>query len=136
MQSRDFKDSDLAEISQWFASTEWPLPAAPGLLPEIGVVVELEDSTLAACGWLYTTKSTLAILSWTGTNSELEQSVQSAAFGKLVESLQNIIKQQDLDIQVLLCITKSDALSEHLKKYKFRTKKGYNLCTWLKAASK
>jgi N-acetylglutamate synthase-like GNAT family acetyltransferase len=128
MNSRNFEESDLPEIASWFASLEWPLPPVADILPNISAVVE-HDGKLLACGWLYTTKTTLAILSWTATSPSASQEDQTAAMDLVIKSLQHAAKAGG--VKVILVMSKSDAFLTRLKKLGFRSKSGFDLCTWI-----
>lgn len=130
MNSRPFEESDLAEISSWFASIEWPLPPSESILPELGIVVE-DEKGLLSCGWLYTTKTSLAFLSWTATNSKRSIDDQGKAMDKLIESIQSIISRSAPEIKTIMVLSKSEAFTGRLKRLNFRAKVGFDLCTWI-----
>lgn len=130
MNSRPFEERDLAHVSGWFAGVEWTMPGVEGVLPPLGVLVEENDIPLA-CGWLYTTDSSLAILAWTATNSDVSQRLQSGALDELVEAVKKAIALQGGRIKMLMVLSKSKALSEKLKALGFRTKSGLEQSTWI-----
>jgi hypothetical protein len=130
MNSRPFEEGDLAEISGWFASLEWPLPPIEGILPNLGVVVE-EEGRLLACGWLYTTGTSLAFLSWTASSPKESPMLQSMAMEKLVTSIQEVVSKHQDRIKVVMALTKSAAFLNKLKGLQFRSKPGFDIATWI-----
>ncbi len=130
MNSRPFEETDLPEIAAWFAQMEWPLPPSSDILPKIGCVVESESGK-HACGWLYTTDSSLAFLSWIGTNPQDSQEVQDKAFEALVLAIKKTIEAVP-EINTLMILTRSWDMTLKMKMLGFKMKTGMNLCTWIK----
>lgn len=130
MNSRPFEEKDLPEISAWFSGLQWPLPPQEDIMPELGIVVE-DDKGLLSCGWLYTTGTSLAFLSWTATNPERSFDDQGLAMEKLIESVQGAIKSAGDKIKVVMVLSRSEAFAAKLRKLKFRAKSGFDLCTWV-----
>ncbi len=129
MNSRPFEPADLPQIATWFADIEWPLPPIADMLPKIGAVAE-KDGKLLACGWLYTTGTSLAFLSWTATNPDEDIALQGEAMESVIASLQEAVKYQS-EIKMIMVLSKSDAFLTRLKKLNFRAKRGFDLCTWI-----
>lgn len=130
MNSRPFEEKDLALVSEWFAGVEWTMPGVEGILPPIGVLVE-ENSIPLACGWLYTTDSSLAILAWTASNPEVSDTLQSSAMSALIEEVKRVIALQTGRIKMLMVLSKNKALTEKLKGLGFRAKGGFEQATWI-----
>lgn len=130
MNSRPFEEQDLAVVAEWFSGIEWTIPGVEGVLPKIGILVE-ESEVPLACGWLYTTDTTLAILAWTATNPEVAETLQSAALDKLIESVQHAITMQSGKIKMLMVLSKSGAFTAKLKGLGFRAKGGFDQATWI-----
>lgn len=130
MNSRPFEEQDLAVVADWFSGIEWTIPGVEGVLPKIGIIVE-ENSVPLACGWLYTTDTTLAILSWTATNPEVADTLQSQALDELVVAVQKAIAMQGGKIKMLMALSKSEAFTGKLKKLGFRSKGGFDQATWI-----
>jgi hypothetical protein len=129
MNSRPFQESDLPEISEWFADLEWPLPPTEEILPKVGCVVE-SKGRLLACGWLYTTDSSLAFLSWLACNPNIEGPLGDAALQKLVEDVQKVV-ETNTKIRTVMILTRSKDFAVKLKHLGFKRKTGMELCTWI-----
>jgi hypothetical protein len=129
MNSRPFEEQDLPEIAGWFADLNWPLPPIADILPPIGCVVEDEEGLLA-CGWLYTTGTSLAFLSWTATNPARDQADRELATEKLILSIQHVVRVND-KIKSIMVLSRPGAFLNKLKSLNFRTKPGFDLCTWI-----
>jgi hypothetical protein len=133
MNCRPFKEADLPEVIRWFVDIEWPLPAVENLFPNLGFIVE-EEGKLLSCGWLYTTQTSLAFLSWTATNPDLDAVKRSEALDVLITSVQTAVQKNSDKIKVVMCVTRSEAFVGKLKKLGFRSKKGQELATWIPEA--
>jgi len=129
MNSRPFDEKDLSEISQWFAALEWPLPPIADILPPIGCVIE-DSEGLVACGWLYTTGTSLAFLSWMAANPARSLDVQHAAIEQVIVSMQDAVKSNE-KIRSIMVLSKGGGFLHQLKRLGFRAKPGFDLCTWI-----
>lgn len=131
MNCRPFEESDLGEVCQWFADIVWPLPAIEGVLPKIGIIVEDESKTKLACGWLYTTDTNLAFLSWTATNPNVDEAVASRAMDTLIEGVQEAVKKHAKQIKIVMALSRNTFFTQKLKNLNFRAKPGFELATWI-----
>lgn len=130
MKVRLFDEKDVKEISRWFESIQWPLPPSDNLLPRDGFVAE-DDEDLLACAFLYTTGTSLGIISWINSNPDVSGEIQSEALTSIIKKIQEVCSNIRPQISQLLIHTKSDKFSHKLKGLGFKTHFGFHQATWV-----
>lgn len=128
---RKITDDDFPEISQWFESIQWDLPAVEGALPKFGYVAQKPDGQLVACGWLYVTGSAVSFVQWTNTNPNVKDEDQSAGVAKIIKTFQEIAPMLEPPVKAITIYTKNEKYKDKLKMLGFRSSFGFFQCTWV-----
>ncbi len=127
---RKVEDTDIPEISDWFKSIKWDLPAVDGALPKEGYVAE-KNGSLVACAWLYLTNSSVAFIQWTNTNPLATESDQAEGLSLIIKTIQEAGPKITPPIKSLCIYTRNDKFKDKLKSLSFRSQFGFNQCTWV-----
>lgn len=128
---RKVTEDDVPEISRWFESIQWDLPAVEGGLPRDGYVAVRDDGVLAACAWLYVTGCAISFVQWTNTNPTVSSPEQADGISRLIKTFQEIAPQLTPPIKALTIYTKNEKFKDKLKQLDFRSTFGFYQCTWV-----
>jgi len=131
MQIRRVEDKDIAEISRWFQSIQWDLPAVERALPKDGYVAENDAGVLIACAWLYVTGSSVSFVQWTNTNPDVKDQEQSDGLSLIIKTIQEMAPKLNPPINSLCIYTKNEKFKEKLKQLDFRSNFGFYQNTWV-----
>lgn len=113
---------DMDEIISWFQSIEWPHAPVENLMPQIGLLA-CEGDTRLACGFLYTTGTSKAEMSWLNTNPQVEGSKQLLGLKTVIETLQEKAMTLPRPIRLIEIVSTDEGLKMLLKQLKFRFNK-------------
>ena len=125
IQIRNFEaHRDLPEVTEWFSSTQWPHPPVDNLMPKFGVMA-VEGDVRLACGFLYTTSTSKAELSWLNTNPKVDGARQLAGLRAVIQTVQQKAMELPVPIRLIEVISSDEGLKPLLKSLKFQTKSVY-----------
>jgi len=127
---RRVHEEDVPEISRWFESIAWDLPAVEGALPRDGLLA-LKDGVPVACAWIYVTGSAVAFVQWTNTNPNVSDADQADGIVKIIKSYQEAAPNLQPPVKSLAIYTKNEKFKEKLKSLGFRATFGFYQCTWV-----
>jgi len=86
MECRYFADSDYDNIIKWWNFWRFPAPSLD-MLSSIGIIVSLDDVDIA-CGWLYTTNSSMAHVEFIVSNPDVrDKDIRTEAINGLIDEL-------------------------------------------------
>ena len=130
MKVRLFGDEDVKEVSRWFKDVQWPLPPTANLLPREGFIAEA-DGVQLACAFLYTTGTSLGVISWINTNPDVAEAAQKESLKAIILRIQDVAQNIKPAINQLVLHTKSDEFAKMLKDLDFKTHFGFHQATWV-----
>lgn len=130
MKVRLFCEDDVREVSRWFRDVQWPLPPSEGLLPRDGFVAETE-SYLVGCAFLYTTGTSLGVISWINSNPDVDWKTQTEGLTSIIKKIQEVAQNISPKINQLVIHTKSEEFAKRLKDLDFKTHFGFYQATWV-----
>ncbi len=130
MKVRLFDEKDVKEVSRWFESIQWPLPPSDNLLPCDGFIAE-DGEDLVACAFLYTTGTSLGIVSWINSNPDVSSEAQSEGLNSIIKKIQEVCANIHPKISQLLIHTKSEKFVHKLKGLGFKSHFGFYQATWV-----
>lgn len=113
---------DMEEVIEWFQTTQWPHAPVENLIPKFGIVA-CEGDTKIACGFVYTTSTSKAEMSWLNTNPKVEGSQQLAGLKAVIETLQEKAMQLTPKIRLIEIVSQDEGIKPLLKQLKFRFNK-------------
>lgn len=135
MEVRLFNEKDVKEVSRWFESIQWPLPPTDNLLPRDGFIAENLEGPVA-CAFLYTTGTSLGVISWINSNPDVSGEEQSEGLTSIIKKIQEVCSNITPRISQLLIHTKSEKFTHKLKGLGFKTHFGFYQATWIYDATK
>lgn len=105
---RALQESDWDTLQEWWAKWNWPIVAKDMLpLNGCGGLMICKDNQLIAAGFLYLSNSKVAWLDWIISNPEYKESDRKAALILLIDSLEEVAKQQNYSIIISIARNKS-----------------------------
>ncbi len=106
-----------ATFTRWWQAHGWP-GVALTILPKCGVMIQADDGTPLAAGWLYMDNSVgVSMLEWTVTNPDATAKQSYMAIAMLVQSVREVAR--GLDYGVILTTAKQHALARCYQKNGF-----------------
>lgn len=115
LQVRALQESDWEDLQSWWKWWRWPEVSKETLpLNGLGGLMVYKGDTLVAAGFLYLSNSKVAWLDWIVSNPEYKEKDRKQAIELLINSLEEVAKQQDYNI--IISITRSKHLIEAHKK--------------------
>lgn len=128
---RRVTEDDVSEISRWFESIAWDLPAVEGALPKDGLLALNDKNVPVACAWIYVTGSSVAFIQWTNTNPDVSDAEQADGIVKIIKSYQDASLKLSPPVRSIAIYTKNEKFKEKLKQLNFRATFGFYQCTWV-----
>jgi hypothetical protein len=115
--AKEFKANlHFEELAAWWKFWRWTNHPVPGMLSDIGYVVELDGVNICA-GWLYTTNSLIGSMEFIVSNPHVEAALRSQALDFLIEQLSKRNTKEGK--RVFMTSIKNEALAKKLIKLGF-----------------
>jgi len=105
---RALQESDWDTLQEWWSKWNWPT-MSKDLLPLNGTggLMVYKGNQLIAAGFLYLSNSKVAWLDWIISNPEYKEDNRKTALMLLIDSLEEVAKQQDYSIIISIARNKS-----------------------------
>lgn len=113
---RRYEAKDYATLYKWWKKHEGWEPVGEILLPDTGLVVEV-DEKLVAAGFVYLTNSAIAWMEWVVCDPEADRKVRGPAIDLLLEKLFELAKHEGA--QLVFSSIKPGRFEERLLKHNF-----------------
>ena len=109
-------EKNFEEVSAWWRFWRWTNHPVPGLLSDIGFIVELNGLNICA-GWLYTTNSLIGSMEFVVSNPHADRDIRSKGLDFLI----NALFQKNLEVgkKIFMTNIKNEALAKKLLKLGF-----------------
>lgn len=127
---RPVQPSDLDEVSQWFSSVKWPLPAVRGSIPE-GLMLVSSEGVPVAVVFAHTTGTSAMFCHWMAAKPELSEDEQLAALRELLTAIQQMAPSINPPVQMIQVVSASPSAPKLLEPLGFNVKQSYYVGTWI-----
>jgi hypothetical protein len=105
---RELKEQDWDILPQWWDKWKWPVMSRDMLpMNGLGGLIVYKEDTLIAAGFLYLSNSKVVWLDWIISNPDYKESDRKEALTLLINSLEQVAKQQGYDIIISIARNKS-----------------------------